>query len=211
MRLLLAYLGLVARTTRWRLLDPEHAAPLLAGRGVILAFWHEHLAVFAACWRLALARATGGDVPPVSILISRHRDGRLIAEVLARSGAGIVEGSSTRGALEGLRGMLRALRTGRVLVITPDGPRGPWRQAAPGVAQIAAASGAVVLPCAAMTTRHRLLGSWDRLVLPLPFGRGVIALGPGIAVPREGAAEALPRIGAALTAARLRAEAALPA
>ncbi|MBR0654191.1 lysophospholipid acyltransferase family protein [Plastoroseomonas arctica] len=207
LRLLVLYLRFVARTTRWTLRHPEHAAPLAAGQGVILAFWHEHLAVFAACWRIALARATGGPVPQVDILISAHRDGRLIARILEQAGAGIIEGSSSHGATPALRQMLRALTAGRTLVITPDGPRGPRREAAPGIAQLAAASGAWVLPCAAVTTRRRTLGSWDRMVFPLPFSRGTIALAPPIQVPRDGAAAALPAIAAALTAARVAAEA----
>ncbi len=207
LRLLVLYLRLVAVTTRWTLLHPEHAAPLSAGQGVILAFWHEHLAVFACCWRIALSRATAGAVPPVDILISAHRDGRLIARILAEAGAGIIEGSSTRGAAPALRRMLRLLAQGRVLVITPDGPRGPRRQAAPGIAQLAAASGAPVLACAAITLRRRTLGSWDRMIIPLPFSRGTIALAAPIHVPRDGAEAALPLIAAALTQAREAAEA----
>lgn len=106
-----------------------------------------------------------------------------------------------------LRRMLRLLGEGRVLVITPDGPRGPRRQAAPGIAQLAAASGAPVLACAAITTRRRILGSWDRMVFPLPFSRGIIALAAPIHVPRDGAEAALPLIAAALTQARQAAEA----
>jgi lysophospholipid acyltransferase (LPLAT)-like uncharacterized protein len=74
------------------------------------------------------------------------------------------------------------------------------------VAQLAALSGAPVLPCAARTTRGRRMNSWDRLVLPLPFARGVVAVGAPIAVPRDGAAAALPAIAAALTEACDRAD-----
>ena len=71
------------------------------------------------------------------------------------------------------------------MVITPDGPRGPPRVAAPGVAQLAAMAGVRVLPCAAQTSRRRVLGTWDRMVLPLPWGRGVIVCAPPIMVPRN--------------------------
>ena len=78
--------------------------------------------------------------------------------------------------------------------------------AAAGVAQLAAVSGAKVLPCSAQTSRRRTLRSWDRMVLPLPFGRGVLVCGPTIAVGRDGADAALPRIAEAMTAAADRAD-----
>jgi lysophospholipid acyltransferase (LPLAT)-like uncharacterized protein len=113
----------------------------------------------------------------------------------------MVYASSSRGGATGLRALLRLLRDGELIMITPDGPRGPRRMAAPGVAQLAAASGVPVLPCAAATSRRIVLRSWDRAMLPLPFGRGVLVFGTPIAVPRGGAEAALPTIEAALTAA----------
>jgi lysophospholipid acyltransferase (LPLAT)-like uncharacterized protein len=86
------------------------------------------------------------------------------------------------------------------VLITPDGPRGPRRQAAPGVAQLAALSGAQVVPLGGATSAQRRLGSWDRMMFPLPFGRGVLVCGAPIAVPRDGAEAALPGIATALSA-----------
>ena len=100
----------------------------------------------------------------------------------------------------GWRVLLRQVRDGAMVVITPEGPRGPRRRAAPGIAQLAAASGMPVLPTAAASSHHIRLKSWDRMMLPLPFGRGVVCVGPAILVPRDGAEAALPAIEAALTA-----------
>lgn len=72
------------------------------------------------------------------------------------------------------------------------------------MARLAALSGVPVLPVAAHTSRARVLGSWDRMVLPLPFGRGAIVCGEPIWVPRRGD-DPLPRIEAALTDAIERA------
>jgi hypothetical protein len=63
-----------------------------------------------------------------------------------------------------------------------------------------------ILPCAAQTTRHRVLRTWDRMVVPKPFGRGVVVCLPTIAVARGAWQEALPAIGAALTMAAERAD-----
>jgi lysophospholipid acyltransferase (LPLAT)-like uncharacterized protein len=137
------------------------------------------------------------------VLVSRHRDGRFIGAVVRRFRLEMVHASTRRGGATGLRVLLRVLRGGDMVVITPDGPRGPARRAAPGVAQLAAVSGLPVLPCAARTLNGRVLRrSWDRMRLPLPFGRGVFVLGAPVAVAREAALDAaLPAIEAALTAA----------
>lgn len=192
--LLRRYLALALRSTRWHLLGAEYAAPFLEGGApVIAAFWHEVLPLMPAMrWR---------SVARLKVLISRHRDGQLIAEIVRGLGIEVVHGSTARGGAAGLRRLLALLETGEQVVITPDGPRGPRRRAAPGVAQLAALSGTPILPCAAMTRWRITLPSWDRMVLPLPFGRGVIAVGAPIPVPRDGAEAARPVIEAALTAA----------
>src|SRR5271165_1359913 len=192
------YLMLALRTTRWVLDGAEHLAPYAAGQTAVAAFWHERLALMPMLWLTLrrMDRAQRGHV-----LVSRHRDGRLIGSVMRRFGVDLMFGSSRRGGAASLRAALPLLARGEHLIITPDGPRGPRRVAAPGVAQIAALSGAKVLPCAAQTTRRWVLPSWDRMVLPKPFGRGVIVCGPAILVPREGWQAALPAITAAIDAA----------
>jgi len=201
------YLEFALRTTRWTLDGADHAAPHLAGQPAIAAFWHERLPLMPALWRLA----RGEGRPRVFVLISRHQDGRFIARALTRFGIDVVHGSSARhgqdrGGATGMRRMLDHLARGDHVVITPDGPRGPRRVAAPGVAQLAALSGVVILPCSAQTSRRIVVRSWDRMVLPLPFGRGVLACLPPIAVGRDDTGAALPAIAAALSEAADRAD-----
>ncbi len=89
--------------------------------------------------------------------------------------------------------------------ITPDGPQGPRRQAAPGMAHLAALAGVPILPCAASTSRRIVLKTWDRMAIPLPFGRGVVVCGPGIVVPRDSWRETVPEVAAAMERAVERA------
>jgi len=189
------YLQFALRTTRWTLHGEPHVAPHMAGAPAVVAFWHERLPLMPILW--LLARARGGS-PRMHVLVSRHRDGRFIGTVLRRFAVEVVHGSSSRGGATGLRTLAALLAGGSLVAITPDGPRGPRRRAAPGVARIAELSGAPVLPCAAQTTRRLELGSWDGMVLPLPFGRGVIVCGPALSVPRDGWQAALPAIEQAL-------------
>jgi lysophospholipid acyltransferase (LPLAT)-like uncharacterized protein len=142
----------------------------------------------------------------VHVLVSQHRDGRFIGAVVSRFSLDVVLGSSTRGGAKSLRLLLNLLASGDHIAITPDGPRGPRRVAAAGVAQLAALSGAPILPCAAQTTRHWVLRTWDRMVVPRPFGRGVVVCLPTIAVGRDAWQDALPAIRTALTAAAERAD-----
>lgn len=206
--LLRLYLGLVYRTTRWELLGAEGGTftdP--PGGPVILAFWHERLPLAALGWRLARARLADGGGRRAKVLISRHRDGRLIADVVHPFAIDVVHASSSKGGATGLRTMLRLLAGGGVAVITPDGPRGPVRTAALGVAQLAAVSGVPVRPCAVASSRMKLARSWDRMRIPLPFARGFAVMGPPVAVARDGAEGALPAITAALNEACARADA----
>ena len=205
-RLVALYLRLVWATTRWTLVGEEHARPF-ADRPMILAFWHERLPLAALGWRLLAQRVPQSGRRRAKVLISRHRDGRLIAAAVRPFGIDVVHASSSKGGVAGLRGLARILSDGGVAVITPDGPRGPARVAAPGVAQLAALTGVPVLPCAAASTRMRLAGSWDRMRFPLPFGRGFAVVGAPVSVPRDDAEAALPAIAAALSDACARADA----
>ena len=209
-----AYLGHALRTTRWTLHGADNLAPFVAGKPAVIAFWHEMLPVACAVWlrtqqeRVAAGRPAGR----VSALVSRHSDGRFIGEVLRRFNCDLVRGSSSkrgrdRGGQEAIRSLSAVLAAGGQVVITPDGPRGPRRQAAPGVAQIAALAGVPVVPLGAATTRVRRLQTWDRMAVPLPWGRGTLVCGAPLDVSVGGMDAALPGIEAALTAAADEAEA----
>ncbi|TCH96723.1 DUF374 domain-containing protein [Roseococcus sp. SYP-B2431] len=201
------YLALVYRTTRWRLLGGEHIDAAFAAHGtVIAAFWHENLPVMPQLWKLGQARAGLGTG---HVLVSRHRDGRFIGAVVKRFDLTMVHASSSKGGAAGMLALMRLLRGGAFVGITPDGPRGPRRQAAPGVAQLAAMSGKPVLPVAGRSARGIQLRSWDRMVVPLPFARGVLVVGAPILVPRGGAEALLPAIVAGLDAACDAADAAV--
>ncbi len=199
------YLALALRTTRWTLVGAEHLAPLAAGSSGVVAFWHEFLPLIPALTIVA-ARLPGYRPTPLHALVSQHRDGRFIGHIVGRFGITPVFGSSTRGGANGLRALLKLLAAGAIIGITPDGPRGPRRDADAGVAQLAALAGVSVIPCAARTTHRIKLATWDRMEIPLPFGRGVLVCGPAQAVARDDWRGTLPRITAGLNAVAERAD-----
>ena len=211
------YLHAALRTTRWTVVGTEHIVEHIAGRPAIAAFWHERLPLLPALW--FHMRAKGARGTP-RVLVSKHRDGRFIGSAMRRFGVTVVHGSSSKDGsardvldkrgVASMRTLLEELDGGEHVLITPDGPRGPRRRAAPGVAQLAGLSGAPVLPLGAQTSRRRVLPTWDRMLVPLPFGRGVIVCGQPIAVERDGWEAALPAIEAALTEAANQADALCP-
>lgn len=188
-----AYVKFTLRTQSWRVLGGDHLNANL-DNPVIAALWHEALAASPAMWQIARQR---GMCRSVVALSSMHRDGKLIGNILRHLGVELASGSSSRGGAKAVEALALALRNGKHVVITPDGPRGPRRVAAPGVARLAALTGAPVLPFGIWTSRAITMNTWDRMRFPLPFGRGVLAIGAPIHVTGPWK-EALPRIEAAL-------------
>ena len=191
--------SLISRCQRWRVVGEEHLRVSAGGEPVIAVFWHETLPAIPILLRKARA---AGMVKPCVVLASRHRDGQLIGNIMVNLGMEQVAGSTSKGGAAGLRGLARALAAGKHVALTPDGPRGPHRIAAPGVAQLAALTGARVLPCGAWTSRAVTLGSWDKMRLALPFGHGTLAVGAPITVPRDNWQAGLAEINTALNAAQ---------
>ncbi|MCP9927407.1 lysophospholipid acyltransferase family protein [Cyanobium sp. CH-040] len=175
--LLNAY-GQLVLTTSWIRVRADPAAETLVLQRrvpVIYALWHCHV-FFMPLLRLHARR-------PVAVLLSSHRDARIVGVAARMRGVDLVPGSSTRGGLTAYRRLLQLLRGGQSVCITPDGPRGPARQVKQGVLHLARQSGCAVVPVGLALTRRCRLRSWDRSVLPLPFGRAVLALGAPLYVP----------------------------
>ncbi len=193
------YLAFCYRTTRWSLVGEEHVRPFAtAGSPVVAAFWHERLPLMPVLWTKVHQLSPMAAHWQAHVLVSRHRDGRFIGDIVSRFNLVMVHGSTSRGGASALRALTRVLRAGSPVVITPDGPRGPRRKPAEGVAQLAAFAKVPVLPTAAATRRHHLLPSWDKMMLPLPFTRGVLVCGEAITVETPDEAT-LARIGQALS------------
>ncbi|MDP3658090.1 MAG: lysophospholipid acyltransferase family protein [Brevundimonas sp.] len=162
-------------TIRWTHSNEGVAEKIWAdGGGVVCAFWHSRLALAPACWPLDRAQ-------PAKALISLSPDGQFLARAVARLGFPAIRGSSAnkdkadraKGGSQALRDGLKQLRIG-ALGVTPDGPRGPARRMAEGLPLLAKLSGAPVLFIGLSCSPAIRLQSWDRAVLPLPFGKGAI-------------------------------------
>lgn len=137
------------------------------GQAIVFSLWHGEL--FPLLW---VHRDEG-----VSVLISEHRDGEIIARVAERVGFATVRGSTSRGGGRALLGLTRVLKEGRDIAITPDGPRGPAHRYAPGALIAAQRAGAPIVPVAIHIDRALRFDSWDSFAVPWPFARLTVAYG----------------------------------
>ena len=162
----------------------EHLDAALAQAPSLLpCYWHQH-ELF--CARYLLDQQHKGL--KLGFLISPSVDGEVPAMIARRLGAQVIRGSSTHTGARALRDYYNLLVKEQVSpVITPDGPKGPRFVFKPGAILLAQISGRPLLPMAYAASRAWLV-SWDKFVIPRPFSRIVIAIGPPRSVPRTFAA-----------------------
>jgi lysophospholipid acyltransferase (LPLAT)-like uncharacterized protein len=171
------YIRLVFATGRWTIEGAEIPRQMRRdGKPFILAFWHGRLLMIPMAWqRLA----------PMHMLISGHRDGRIIADAVRYFDVDSIAGSSNAGGSAALRAMVRHIRDGDCVGITPDGPNGPAMRATSGIVAAARLARAPIIPVTYATRHRRILATWDRFHLPLPFSRGIYLWGEPITVPAQ--------------------------
>jgi len=170
----------------------EHLQGALAQAPSLLpCYWHQH-ELFCSRW--LLDQRSGGL--KLGFLISPSVDGEIPAMIARRLGAEVIRGSSTHTGARALRDYYQLLVKEQVSpVITPDGPKGPRFRFKPGAILLAQISGRPLLPMAYAASRAWLV-SWDKFVIPWPFARIAIVVGP----PR-GVARSFPTTDAAAMAA----------
>lgn len=146
---------------------------------VIGAFWHGRQLMLAPLYRNA-------SLPrKLVMLISAHTDGRIIANAIKSFGIGSVAGSSTRGGTKATLELIRSLNEGNNIAITPDGPKGPLHSVKDGVLKIAEVTGARIYPITYGSSRFWQFSSWDGMILPKPFSKGVCIIGKPLVVPSQ--------------------------
>lgn len=141
---------------------------------------------FVAChWHQSLLMVLGPHHHlPVATLVSRSTDGQIISQYLEAIGLSVVRGSSSRGAAQAVRELMTTLRAGKHVVLTLDGPRGPFKQIKDGAMEIARRCGVPLLPVAARGTRELTFKrSWDHFRVPVPWSHVAVVYGEPIVYP----------------------------
>jgi len=189
--LIAGYTNLAYQPARYQHINQEAPIALQReGRPLIGAAWHN---------RLILAMKVWPNNQQLTALVSQHGDGELIARIYEKLGHKTVRGSSIakkkkrkdRGGGAAFRHMIRLLKEGASMGLTPDGPKGPRYRAKDGIILMAKYSGAPIQPVAYSARWAITAGSWDRMMVPLPFTRGVVIWGNPIEVPRDADADTL--------------------
>ena len=212
--ILVLYLRVVRRTVRWRHENLAAVEPALkADHGALALFWHGRIPlclIMGDTWRVRDKRRC---------MISPSADGAFLAVALEELGYPAIRASTAKkGDSAKARALVAAFREavnwvadGGLLVITPDGPRGPNEVIAAGSVQIARRTGAPVYLMGMAASPALRLGDWDRMMLPLPFGRGWMVWDGPCHAPADADEAAVEALAAAwsgrLAAATRRAEA----
>ncbi|WOI52058.1 lysophospholipid acyltransferase family protein [Parvularcula sp. LCG005] len=182
-----AYIRLCWAVTRWdHVGQGNHEALYRDSKPFVYAFWHSRI--------LLIPPISKAHNMPTAAIASEHRDGEWIAELVGRFGVETRRGSSfnprkqdkNKKGATALKALVRDARSGTVIGMAPDGPKGPRQRAKAGIAQLARLADVPVLPVAFNTRFSKTFDSWDRFVLPLPipFARGTIVYGTPIRVGR---------------------------
>lgn len=168
-RFLAAWLGaLVTVLMRWTSRVHFHDDPRPALRAgsqpYVYAFLHAH----------QVATVVAGE-PGTGAMVSRSTDGDLLVPALCARGIVPIRGSSKlagkdKGGRAALENLIEHSRRGAPAYFAVDGPRGPRNQVRRGVAELAFATGAAILPAVAVPRRRWILSrTWDRFQIPKPF------------------------------------------
>lgn len=169
--------GFISSSLRLKTVDEHYFFETPGGK--IMCMWHSRL------------------IPPtkrmrgikLSVLISLSRDGEVINSALSRMGYGAVRGSSGPSGARVLAQCIKMLRTGEILVVTPDGPRGPSGVVQGGVITMAQKSGCALVPIGCASRPRIVMKSWDRMEIPFPFAKSLMLFGEPLYVPSDATAE----------------------
>lgn len=177
------YMRLVYHTSKWEIINAHILNKYERdSNAALFMFWHGRLFVMPHICQ---------NSSRFSVIISRHVDGELIARTMGYFGLGVIRGSSDRGGNQVIREVIKTLRSGKHVAITPDGPRGPRMCINSNVVAIAKMTGAPIVPVTFSAANGRIFQSWDRFLLPKPFGKGVVICGQATFIPKDATPEEL--------------------
>lgn len=162
------------RSCRWTYIDREAVDDLLqSGQSFVCPTWHfDHVSVL---YHFRFKRGV--------VMVSRSRDGEIIARLAERWGFASVRGSKHKGGLDAARDMIELVKQGHPAGIVADGSQGPARRAQKGAVFVARAARVPLIPAIVVAKRKITLPTWDRTQIPLPFSPVVMYFGAPITVP----------------------------
>ncbi len=145
-----------------------------AGKPVMVCVWHGRL-LFPS-WYIRL------KITNLYAIASRHTDAEIMARILKRWGYGLIRGSTKKGGKAVVQKMVEVFKDGGIIAITNDGPKGPPRISKPGSTGVAIKYGVSMVTITGSASKFWQINSWDRFMLPKPFGRIDIVVAPPLEI-----------------------------
>ena len=131
-------------------------------KSILLSTWHHQ--------GLLLAYYIKKNKIPCWAISSTHADSEILARVLTSWKISLIRGSSTRGWFNVIKKMVTLYKKkSSIIAVTPDGPRGPRKQAKTGAFSVALKNNALIFSVSAKASKYWSLPSWDKTIIPKPF------------------------------------------
>ncbi len=172
--LVFAVYWLWTRTWRFQMIvDPSYYHLQATQQVAIFAHWHGH--------ELGLVHLVKSF--RVATLASKSKDGAIMDKVIRLFGGKTSRGSSSRGAVGGLKGLIDLGKRGANISIAVDGPRGPIHKIKPGVFELSRQLRAPIFPIGfACSSAIVFDKSWNKAQLPKPFAKVVVIIAPPLPI-----------------------------
>ncbi|MCX2682863.1 lysophospholipid acyltransferase family protein [Campylobacter sp. MIT 21-1685] len=149
----------------------QYRGEKLDNKPYVILFWHGRIALMPFAfkhYRMPQKKAY--------VIISRHRDGENIAKIISFYGLHSIRGSSSKGASQVLKAALKILDQKDDIIITPDGPRGPYHSISDGPILLAQKKNVTIRILNYEANHFWKFKSWDKMILPKPFSKLVYSL-----------------------------------
>lgn len=179
-----AYLKFVGMTTRWEVSGVKETYEALEKYGsMVVIGWHGRTLEMPYFWNKSRK---------LNALVSPHRDGRLIVEILRRFGIGNIDGSSNQNSSTAAINLMKNLQQGNSIAIIPDGPRGPSMTLGMSPIFYAQKSGKPIMGITYSVAGSKIIKkSWDNMLVPFPFHRGIYVITKPLIIPKDATPEEL--------------------
>ena len=162
---------------RWKCYDEDQKSKIINNKDqYIFCCWHNRL--FLGPHLLPRNRI-------INALQSSHSDGMITSIAFKYLGMNVILGSSMKGGMQAFRKMVKCIKNGESIAITPDGPKGPKETIKEGVVKLAQITGIPIVPLVWSTKKFKIIDSWDNFVIPFPFSKGIYTFGKPIYVDKK--------------------------
>ena len=171
------YIKFVSFTNSWSFINKKYVENLWKkNEAFILCFWHGRLLMMPLSWN---------KEKKINVLISTHSDGQLLSKTVKHFNIETITGSSSKGGSEAIRNIIKSLKSGISIGMTPDGPRGPRMKVNSAIIKIASLTGHKIVPLSYSVKKKFFLNSWDKFLVALPFGKGCFVWGKPIKIKKN--------------------------